>query len=191
MATPFPVQVDDFLGSETHRAVLDLLGSPNLCWKLQRRLDRASRGQTLQLASQLDHDTSEMIRLSRLLAGAAFDALATLMPPADAMSPQIFPVVMTGSREDPPLQQPHRDTHLRDGHAFHPVWTSVYYPVVQGLCGGDLVGIDVSDGQLVSSFRHSPKPNQLVAFPGDTIHWVEPLWEGRRTSVVINFFALS
>jgi predicted 2-oxoglutarate/Fe(II)-dependent dioxygenase YbiX len=101
------------------------------------------------------------------------------LPEPGLLTPQVFPVAMTGSRDQPPHQRPHTDNH----HGAHPLVTSVYYARVQDTDGGAIILGSGSAQQTVE-----PREDDLIAFPGETVHSVESLYVGERLSIVCNFY---
>ena len=176
-----------FLGELRRMVVLQMLDAPTLRWDNSDALGRTGSGTTWQLADSAQHDAPEMVSLSRFLAGAVHDevdrAHPGLLPAADLMSPQVFPVRMRGRRVDPPRQRPHRD----EAHDRRPLVTTIYYPEVRDVEGGDLV---LFDGHGRPQ-RVSPRADMLVVIDGDVLHAVEPVHAGVRTSVVVNFYAVA
>jgi hypothetical protein len=98
---------------------------------------------------------------------------------------QLFPVRMVGDSQAPAYQEPHTDSFA--GVDRPPICTSVFYARCKAIVGGDLAvssdGHDLADPVLVR-----PVANTLASFPGDRVHWVEPLVGGERLSVVINLY---
>jgi hypothetical protein len=173
------------LGPARRKRVLELLGSPALRWELSAALGRTTSGPMWQLADRESHRTAEMREVAATLAGAVYDLvsdrLPDLLPPPDQLSPQVFPVRMTGGEDDPPQQWPHEDGV--DGR--RPVTTAVYYPRVRGTVGGAL-RLHGSDGTLEREV--TPAEDHLVVMTGDQTHSVAPLTAGERLTVVVNFY---
>lgn len=128
-----------------------------------------------------------MATLSRFLAAAVHTELRSALPDlsaaVDDLVPQVFPVRMRGSRHDPP----HQAAHLDHSHGETPTVTSIYYPEVLYTEGGALVLFD-EDG--LPQDRVEPVSDLLVVMDGRTVHAVEPLVGGRRTSLVVNFYRM-
>lgn len=177
------------LGERRRQLLLELLRSPDVKWA--RPSGRfASRGNTLQLAGPEEHDRAAMVRLSRLVLAGLFPLVENraCIKNLPCLSPQVFPVHMEGSREDPPYQHPHVDSAIVDGRRTTPLVTIVYYAAAEGLRGGELV---LFEGQL-EDYRElgriEPVVDRAVVLPGATLHAVAPLFRGTRTSVVLNLF---
>lgn len=175
----------EFLGELRRLLVLQMLDSPTLRWDRSEVMGRTGFGAVWQLADRNQHEVPEIVGLSRFLAGAVHTELGRtqpgLLPAADETVPQVFPVRMTGGRQDPPHQHPHRDGI--DGR--RPIATTIYYPEVRGVEGGDLV---VLDRHGRTEARICPAADMLVVLDGDTLHAVEPVFVGLRTSIVVNFY---
>lgn len=180
-----------FLGEELRAGILDLLRSPQLQWARSDALGRTARGTIAQLAGRESHERPDMVRIASTLATAVYEELAAKaaavlpLPPSEDLVPQVFPVWMTGSNDDPPQQWPHRD---RAGDVS-PLLTALYYPLVSGAVGGALVLHDDNDQTVIE--RIMPATDLLIAIPGRQVHSVEALTAGERATLVTNFYSLS
>jgi hypothetical protein len=186
-----PAVIDGLLTVTQQDKVIRLICSRNLHWALQNYDDRASRGTSYQLASSKEHDRMEMLELAHCMASIAYDAVAdrSELAVAQDLTPQVFPVIMIGNRQEAPHQRPHQDGHDGPQGKVHPLLTLVYYALLDKTLGGHLVGLEQSaSGELVECFVHRPEQNQLVVMCGHQLHKVEPLWQGLRISIVINFY---
>lgn len=173
-----------FLAAAQQRVVLDALDDPDLRWQPGADLGRTSAGRSLQLATSAEHAKPPMRRMAGLLASQVYDTLTDsgiTLPPAPELTPQVFPVKMHGSPDNPPHQHPHRDR----SSLGHPRLTCIYYPLVESTQGGALV-LHTPEG--TPDTRHQPIANLLVVIPGDTLHSVEPLTSGRRVTIVTNLY---
>jgi hypothetical protein len=174
----------EFLGPANRHRVLAALDDCELRWLPAAELGRTAGGESLQLASAAEHGKAPMRRVATLIASRVFDALQTSgipTPPAEEITPQVFPVKMYGSPNNPPRQSPHRD-HAPLGY---PRLTCNYYPLVEDARGGELV---LHAADRADTARYLPSTDLLVAIDGDTLHSVEPLTYGRRYTVVANFY---
>jgi hypothetical protein len=182
--------IDGLLDAVERRRMLDQLSSPELLWTVQESASGAASGATYQLASSAEHERRPMRALARELGARclAENHLVLDFLGITTIDAQVFPVLMTGDLERPPLQRPHRDGRSAGATTAHPVITMVYYLVVSDALGGTLVGLDVAGDEVSERFRHRPRSNQLVVMRGSQVHMVEPLWQGTRISVVVNFF---
>lgn len=180
-----PLRQPSFLGELRRLVVLQMLDAPTLKWARSDTLGRTGSGKVWQLADRAQHSAPEMVSLSRFLAGAVHAELQVkrpgALPDVDLTTTQVFPVRMKGSRDDPPEQHTHRDRAM----GRTPSVTTIYYPDVQHAEGGDLV---LFDEWKLETGRIEPVADLLVAINGNTLHAVEPLVGGVRTSVVVNFY---
>jgi hypothetical protein len=174
----------EFLQPSELRLVVNLLSSGGLSWRPSAELGRTGRGTSLQLASRSEHLKPAMRQVASLVASRIFDALEESeveVPLEGNVTPQVFPVQMIGDLNDPPCQLPHRD----NSSMGHPSIICLYYPVVEDICGGALV---LHDGSGNSLSRYRPAANSMIVIPGDVTHSVEPLTQGRRVTIVTNFY---
>lgn len=174
-----------FLGDQHRHALLRLLASPTLEWTRSASLGHTGIGRMWQLSDPSQHRVPEMVRLSTIIASAVYVEveckLPHLLPAAEDVVPQVFPVRMRGDRADPPAQQPHCDH--RNGAV--PVVTSLYYADVQDVVGGALL---LTDDCGVVRHQIDPVPDQLLVIEGKQRHAVEPVLAGMRTTIVVNFY---
>lgn len=178
------------LGEERCQLLLELLSSPEVKWA--RPSGRfASRGNTLQLAGPEEHDRAAMVRVSTLVLAGFFPLVENraCIKNLPRLSPQVFPVHMEGSRENPPYQEPHVDSAILDGRRTTPLVTIVYYAAAEGLLGGELVLFEGQLGDHREVERIEPVVDRAVVLPGATLHAVAPLFKGRRISVVLNIYS--
>jgi hypothetical protein len=125
-----------------------------------------------------------MMALRQLLASICYEHVREpfSLPKPSMLTPQVFPVVMIGSRDRPPHQRPHTDNH----GGILPLATSVYYARLRDATGGAII---LGGGTARRVVR--PQEDDLIAFPGETVHAVENLSAGERVSIVCNFYLSS
>jgi hypothetical protein len=150
-------------------------------WAASEDLGRTGAGTIEQLAPGPSYASADMMMVRQIMASICYTQLSDTfsLPEPDLLEPQVFPVSMRGSDTKPPHQRPHIDNH----RGIHPLVTSVYYAWVRDTRGG-AIRIDLQDDHLIVE----PKEDDLIAFPGNTLHSVEELYAGERLSIVCNFY---
>lgn len=182
------LQIRGFLGEQSRRRLLNLLEDAALEWKRSGELGRAGIGSVLQLASEAARDEPAMIEVTTLMASWVYEAVEGHMPGAlpapHDLDVQVFPVRMTGCRQEPPSQSAHRDS----AGGVHPAITAISYLLVEDVVGGELVLFDEesSDGPTTSI---RPATGDLIVIAGNRLHAVAPLLSGSRVSMVTNFYS--
>ena len=94
---------------------------------------------------------------------------------------------MIGSRDDPAYQVPHVDSAA--SFKASPLVTFVAYLEVEKAIGGELVAYEMEGQNFKETGRYFPLVGSVVAMRGDQIHAVSPLLEGKRVSIVVNFYS--
>jgi len=176
------VRHPDLLGPVRRQKLVENLNRASIKRARSSDLGRTGRGTTEQLIPGTDEYVSaELTTLRQVVASLCYQVTAGVfaLPDPARLTPQVFPVWMTGSVEAPPNQRPHVDN--KDG--VSPLVTAVYYAQISDTDGGEIV-IGVGPDQIVMS----PAEDDLLAFPGNTLHVVNDLRAGRRLSVVCNFY---
>jgi hypothetical protein len=174
-----------FLSPPDLMKVLSALERLAPSWTLSEELGLLGRGRTVQvrpgdIAAQAPLDEVRRIVAPQALAWAR--ACGFWLPSAPRL--QMFPVRMIGDRLAPPRQEPHVDTY--GGPSDVPVCTIVFYAKAHRLTGGDLIVAAVEPDRPPLALQ--PTPNSIASFAGDRVHWVAPLFDGERLSVVINLY---
>jgi len=169
------------VGRTRRTLIVEMLGSMDAQWAASEDLGRAGAGTTAQLAPGPGYTSAGMMTLRRIVASICYEHVRELfsLPAPDRLMPQVFPVAMTGSRDRPPHQRPHTDSN----RGIHPLVTSVYYARMQDTDGGAVILGGGTAQRIVE-----PREDDLIAFPGDTVHAVGNLYAGERLSVVCNFY---
>jgi hypothetical protein len=169
------------LGQTRRTRIVEMLAAAGARWEASEDLGRTGAGSTEQLSPGPGYASADMMALRQIMAMICYEYVRELfsLPAAGLLKPQVFPVSMTGSRDRPPHQRPHTDNYA----GIRPQVTSVYYAQVQDAEGGAIIlGVGTTQ-QIVE-----PKEDDLIAFPGETVHAVENLYAGRRLSIVCNFY---
>lgn len=170
------------LGPDRRERIVALLTSRDTPWESSERLGRAGQASVSQLAHGPNYATPDLMLLRRVMASVCYANLRDhfALPKPSELTPQVFPVSMRGDKDQPPSQRTHIDRH---GTAT-PLVTGVYYARVRKTVGGDIV-LDPDARHLVLH----PDEDDLIAFPGDTLHAVNALYAGDRLSIVCNFYS--
>jgi 2OG-Fe(II) oxygenase superfamily len=172
----------DALGRTRRTRILEMLPSTGVRWGASEDLGRAGAGTTEQLAPGPGYTSADMMALRHIVASICYEHVRELfsLPDPNLLTPQVFPVTMTGSRDRPPHQRPHTDNH----GGIHPLMTSVYYARIQDTDGGAVILGGGTTQRIVE-----PHEDDLIAFPGETVHAVGNLYAGERLSIVCNFYS--
>ncbi len=166
----------------TRRALLvESLQAADARWARSHELGRTGNGAVEQLVPGSGYASAELTTVREVMASVCYEATADVfkLPDPNDLAPQVFPVWMHGSIDEPPSQRPHVDN--RNG--VSPLVTAVYYAQVSDTDGGEIL-VGAGPNQAVVQ----PVEDDLVAFPGDTLHAVSDLRAGHRLSVVCNFY---
>lgn len=169
------------LGPIKRQQLVEQLPCAGTQWKASEDLGRTGAGMIRQLAPGPGYTSADMMALRQIMASICYEQLQDVfsLPEPGLLEPQVFPVSMRGSRTDPPYQRPHIDNH----RGIHPLVTSVYYARVRETDGGS-IHIALGADQLIVE----PEEDDLIAFPGNTLHSVAKLYAGERLSIVCNFY---
>lgn len=169
------------LGATRRAQLVETIHAADAQWARSDSLGHTGRGAVEQLAPSVGYASAELTTIREVMASLCYEAAADTfeLPSPNQLAPQVFPVWMHGSPSHPPSQRAHVDN--RDG--VNPLVTAVYYAQLSGIDGGEILIGTGPDNVLLQ-----PAEDDLLAFPGQTIHAVRDLRAGRRLSVVCNFY---
>lgn len=171
--------------------IAKLLKSPTLRWSQRQSQAAAGRGSVLQLAGPEQHDAESMELVRSIMLSMAWRFAGPLLGgrTPEEIVPQIFPVLMLGDKWSPSSQLPHRDTVEWSGREVHPIFTLIYYFLLDDIVGGELLIVDdVEDGGISVRSTIAPVFDHVVILPGNQLHAVAPLLSGTRGSIVTNLY---
>ena len=171
----------ELLGPTRRTRMVEILQATDAQRARSDALGHTGNGAVEQLMPGSGYTSAELTTLREVMASACYAATADAfgLPDPNQLTPQVFPVWMRGSVDQPPGQRPHVDN--RDGTT--PLVTAVYYAQVSDTDGGEIL-IGTGPDQVVVQ----PVEDDLVAFAGDTVHAVVDLRAGQRLSVVSKFY---
>jgi len=175
------LQHPQLLGSSRRERLVAALESEGPLRASSASLGHTGNGNVEQLAPGPGYVSAELSMIRELVASMSYQATATAfaLPDPSRLAPQVFPVWMRGSIDEPASQRPHVDNL----NGKRPLLTSVYYARIRNADGGQIV-LGAEPDRLVLQ----PDEDDLVAFPGDTVHAVSDLRGGDRLSIVCNFY---